>query len=161
MYKGRPYFRPSRQNNQNREINLPQMLPPSMTQSDIISSRLPRLALPEMLRSPTRQRNSSELRSLLGDLEKKLYNQHLQFHFMSVQTADIHSKVVSLIEMLNLMEPNGPPRMAMFQKDYLTVFLEKLTTLVKEDSIDFEHKIKDLQNKINMNSFIRYLNLQV
>jgi hypothetical protein len=156
MYKGKPYFYPSRQNNQNRQINLPGMFPPSMTQSDIISSRLPRLALPEMLRSPTRQRNSSELKSLLGDLENKLYNQHLQFHFMSVQTADIHSKVVSLIEMFDSVEPNRRPRASMFQKDYLTVFLEKLTTLVKEDSIDFEHKIKDMQAKLNMNNFIRF-----
>lgn len=131
------------------------MYPRSMTQSDVLSSRLPRLALPEMLRSPTRQRNSSELQSLLGDLEHKLYNQHLQFHFMSVQAADIHSKVVSLLEMLDSAEVDGHSRTSVYQKDYLTVFLEKLTTLVKEDSTDFEHKISDLQSKFGMNSFLR------
>lgn len=95
------------------------------------------------------------MRSLLGDLENKLYNQHLQFHFLSVQAADIHSKVVSLIEMLDSVEPDVHSRTALYQKDYLAVFLEKLTTLVKEDSIDFDHKISDLENKFNMNSFLR------
>ena len=137
-------------------MNFPQMYPPPMTQSDIIASRLPRLALPEMLRSPPKQSNSSQIRNLLGDLENRLYNQHLQFHFMSVQTADIHSKVVSLMEMLDSVEPEMGSKPAMYQKDYLTSFLEKLTTLVKEDSIDFENKIKDLSSKVHINGLLRF-----
>ena len=156
MYKGRPYFRPSRQNPPYHQ-NPPQLYPPpSMTRSDLISSRLPNLALPEMMKSQPSMRSSHELQRLLVELENKLYNQHLQFHFMSVQTADIHSKVISLMEMMNSVEPNSKIKHGIYQKDYLTVFLEKLTRLVKEDSIDFEQKIKKLNANMNAGPLHRY-----
>ena len=144
MYKGHSYFRPSRQA-PSRQSNLPQIYTPqNMSRSDVFSSRLPGLALPNMLKSYPSLENSFELKRLLGQLENKLYNQHLQFHYMSVQTADIHSKVVSLMEMLESVEPSLEIKHMNYQRDYLTGFLEKLTKLVKEDSTDFDQKIQKL-----------------
>ena len=157
MYKGQTYFRPSHQTPP-RQPNLPQLYPPpSMTRSDLISSRLPRITFPNMIQSQPPFENSFELRKLLGQLENKLYNQHLQFHYMSVQTADIHSKVVSLMKMLDSVEPSMEIKHVYYQRDYLTGFLEKLTKLVKEDSSDFEQKIQKLHMKNNGGPLQRYL----
>ena len=147
MYNRNPKFmnhHPTNHRAPSREINMPMGYPPSMVQSDIINPRLPHLEFPKMLRFPTQPKSPPKVSKLLSELEHRLYNQHLQFHFMSVQTADIHSKVVSLLEKAELAEPNQPPRHLFYQKDYLTNFLEKLTTLVKEDCQDFEGKINDL-----------------
>ena len=86
---------------------------------------------------------------MLLEVEKKLYNQHLQFHYLSVQTAEIHSKVVNILKIAQICQPNIQLNYQFFQKDYLSEFLEKLTSLVGEDAQDFDTKLDYLEQKLH------------
>lgn len=96
---------------------------------------------------------------MLLELEKKIYNQHLQFHFLSIQTAEIHSKIVNLLSLIKAIEPQTQLKLHFFQKDHLTSFLEKLTMLVNEDTADFGEKLKFLEYQLSSGTFQRWLGL--
>jgi hypothetical protein len=83
----------------------------------------------------------------LEQLEKQIYNRHLQFHFYSAQLADVHNQITNMILFVNEEAFKTIKQNNFYSKDVESLYIEKLTKQVSTDCIEYQNQITDLKDQ--------------